>query len=253
MADAARYTDPHLTAWRPVPAAGPGVCPVCHSGPPPGRLLCHSCALTTSQVSRPTRLVVPVSLYQVPGPLWQVLRHYKDGPAAARGALTVQIAAILGRFTARHLPCLASPLGGAPDVVTCVPSTRGGQRPGPHPLQTAVTAVTALARLHRPLLAPGPAAAGHNQAGDALFRVTAPLPGGRVLLIDDTLTTGARLQSAASALHLAGASAVAAVTVGRVIWPGRNANCRHIWERASAARFSFSRCCLCGTGDPADL
>ncbi len=245
MADAARYTEPYLGGWRPVPAAGPGVCPVCHSGPPRGHRLCHSCALTTSQVSRPTRIVVPVSLYQAPGPLWRVLRHYKDGPAAARGPLTVQVAAILGRFTARHLPCLASLLGGAPDVVTCVPSTRGGQRPGPHPLQLAVTAVTGLARLHRALLAPGPAVTGHNQAGDATFRVTAALAGQRVLLIDDTLTTGARLQSAASALHLAGASAVAALTVGRVIWPGRNENCRRIWEEASARGFSFSSCCVC--------
>ena len=253
MADAARYTDPHLTAWRPVPAAAPGVCPVCHSGPPPGRRLCHSCALTTSQVSRPARLVVPVSLYRAPGPLWQVLGQYKDGPPAARGPLTVQVAAILGRFTARHLPCLAAGLGGGPDVVTSVPSTRGSARPGPHPLQTAVTAVTGLARLHRVLLTPGSAVTGHNQAEDAIFRVTAALAGERVLLIDDTFTTGARLQSAASALQLAGASAVAAVTVGRVIWPGRNENCRRIWEQASAARFSFSRCCLCGTGDRADL
>ncbi len=251
MADATRYTAPHLAACRPVPAAGPGVCPVCHSGLPARRPLCHSCALTTSQVSRPTRLVLPVSLYQAPGPLWQLLRHYKDGPPAARGALTVQVAAILGRFTARHLPCLAAAAGGGPDVVTSVPSTRGG-RPGPHPLQTAVTAVTGLARLHRPLLAPGPGPVGHNQADDTIFRVTAPLAGERVLLIDDTFTTGARLQSAASALHLAGASAVAAVTVGRVLWPGRNENCRRIWEQASAARFSFSRCCLCGTGDRAD-
>jgi predicted amidophosphoribosyltransferase len=258
MADAARFSDLHVPGCRPVPAAGPGVCPVCHSGPPPRRLLCHSCALTTSQVSRPTRLVLPITLYQAPGPLWQLLRHYKDGPPAARGPLTVQVAAILGRFTARHLPCLAARLGGAPDVVTCVPSTRGSARPGPHPLQTAVTAVTQLARLHSPLLAPGTAAAGvaatgHNQAHDATFRVTATLAGERVLLIDDTLTTGARLQSAASALHLAGASAVAAVTIGRVIWPGRNANCRRIWAEASAAGFSFSRCCLCGGGDRADL
>lgn len=249
MADAARYTDPYLPACRPVPAAGPGVCPVCHSGTPPGRPLCHSCALTMSQVSRPTRHVVPVSLYETPGQLWRLLRHYKDGPAAARGLLTVQVAAILGRFAARHLPCLAGLLGGPPDVVISVPSTRGGQRPGPHPLQAAVTAVTSLGRLHQPLLAPGPAsglaASGHNLAGDTTFRVTAALAGERVLLIDDTFTTGARLQSAASALRLAGASEVAALTVGRVIWPGRNPACRRIWEESSATRFSFEHCCVC--------
>jgi predicted amidophosphoribosyltransferase len=245
MADAARYTDPCLPAYRPVPAAGPGVCPVCHSGPPPGYQLCHSCALTTSQVSRPTRHIVPVSLYQAPGQLWQVLRYYKDGPRPARGLLTVQIAATLGRFTGCHLPCLAGLLGGGPDLVTTVPSTRSGLRPGAHPLETAVTAVTGLARLHRPLLLPGPAATGHNQADDDTFRAAGRLAGERVLLIDDTFTTGARLQSAASALQLAGASAVAALTVGRVIWPGRNENCRRIWDQSCGQAFSFSECCVC--------
>ncbi len=245
MVDAARYTDPHLSAYRPVPAAGPGVCPVCRAGLPPGSRLCHSCALTMSQVSRPTRNVVPVSLYETPGPLWQVLRYYKDGPAAARGPLTVQVAAIIGRFTGRHLPCLARLLGGEPTAVTTVPSTRGGQRPGSHPLQAAVLAVTGLARSYRPLLAPGPVPAGHNQADDGTFRLTAAVAGQRVLLIDDTFTTGARLQSAASALQLAGAAGVAALTVGRVIWPGRNGNCRRIWEQSLATPFSFSECCLC--------
>jgi hypothetical protein len=244
MVDAARYTDPYLSTYRPVPAAGPGVCPVCHSGLPPGYPLCHSCALTMSQVSHPTRHVVPVSLYTAPSELWRVLRHYKDGPPPARGLLTVQVAAILSRFTRRHLPCLAGLLGGGPDLVTTVATTRP-DRPGPHPLAAAVTAVPRLARLHRPLLAPGPAAAGHNQADDSMFTVTGRLAGQRVLLIDDTFTTGARLQSAASALRRAGAAEVAALTVGRVIWPGRNPNCRRIWEQACAAQFSFAGCCVC--------
>jgi predicted amidophosphoribosyltransferase len=218
---------------------------VCHSGLPAGRRLCHSCAVTSSQVTHPVRHVVPVSLYRAPGPLWQLLRGYKDGPAAERGLLTVQLAAILGRFTARHLGCLAGLLGGTPDVVTTVPSTRGRARPGPHPLRAAVTAVTALAPLHQPLLAPGPALTGHNQADDATFRVRRPLAGERVLLIDDTFTTGARLQSAASALRLAGAGAVAALTAGRVLWPGRSESCRRIWDEASAEPFSFTTCCLC--------
>jgi hypothetical protein len=38
-----------------------------------------------------------------------------------------------------------------------------------------------------------------------------------MLLVDDTMTTGAKLQSAASALNLGGARVVAAVVLGRVI------------------------------------
>jgi predicted phosphoribosyltransferase len=66
-----------------------------------------------------------------------------------------------------------------------------------------------------------------------------------VLVVDDTLTTGARLQSAVSALRLHGASAIAAVVVGRVIDPAWNENCRRIWDQAHETRFSFDRCCLC--------
>jgi phosphoribosylpyrophosphate synthetase len=66
-----------------------------------------------------------------------------------------------------------------------------------------------------------------------------------VLLLDDTLTTGARLHSAASALRLNGASAVAAVVIGRVINPEWNENCRRIWDQARATQFTFEQCCLC--------
>src|SRR5262249_62149192 len=43
----------------------------------------------------------------------------------------------------------------------------------------------------------------------------APVPGARVLLIDDTWTTGASAQSAAMALRTAGARSVATVVIGR--------------------------------------
>lgn len=243
--DAARYTDPFLHTYRTVPAAGPGVCAVCHGGPSPGREVCHSCAFTMAQVSYPTLNVVPVSLYEMPSRFWQMLRAYKDGSQPGRAVFTLQIAAILARYTARHLRCVGGLLGGVPDIVSVVPSTRPGWRPGRHPLEVAVGTVVSLARLHAPVLAPGPAAAGHGFADDDAFALTRRLRGERVLLIDDTFTTGARIQSAASALRAGGASSVAALAVGRVIWPEWNENCRRIWDRACAQRFSFDDCCLC--------
>src|SRR5205823_1076301 len=85
-------------------------------------------------------------------------------PAPGSALLTVQIAAMLARFTGAHLACLARLLGGGPDLVVTVPSTRvspAWPRAGRHPLETAVAAVTRLAPLHVPLLRPGPAATGH--------------------------------------------------------------------------------------------
>ena len=78
---------------------------------------------------------------------------------------------LIARFTTRHLQCVTSLLGGQPDVVTSVPSTRAQPRRGKHPLETAITRVGALASLHAPLLMRGSAPADHNRADDDVFAV----------------------------------------------------------------------------------
>jgi len=50
-----------------------------------------------------------------------------------------------------------------------------------------------------------------------LFAASRPLSRARVLLLDDTWTTGSRAQSAAAALKLAGAARVVVVVLGRHI------------------------------------
>jgi hypothetical protein len=245
MATAAPYTDPYLHTYTAVPAGGPGVCAVCRSGPGPGYAVCFSCQEVIRQVSYPAMNVVPISLYTLNSQLWHVLRYYKDGSGRSAELLATQVAAILARFTARHLRCVAATLGGDPAVVTSVPSTRPQPRPGQHPLQTAIMRVGRLAPRYRPLLLRGPVYVDHNRADDQAFTVPLRLGGERVLLLDDTLTTGARLHSAASALRLNGASAVAAVVIGRVINPEWNENCRRIWDQARATQFTFDQCCLC--------
>lgn len=245
MATAAQYTDPYLHTYTTVPAAGPGVCAVCHSGPRPGYFVCFSCQEVMRQVSHPVMNVVPISLYTLNSQFWHALRYYKDGSGHSAALLATQVAAIIARFTAQHLRCVTAVLGGDPAVVTSVPSTRPQPRPGRHPLETAITRASRLAPLYEPLLARGPAYVDHNRADDDAFTVSRRLGGERVLLLDDTLTTGARLQSAASALRLHGASEVAAVVVGRVINPEWNQNCRRIWDQARETEFSFGQCCLC--------
>ncbi|HEU5157516.1 MAG TPA: hypothetical protein VFU43_11010 [Streptosporangiaceae bacterium] len=243
MADAADYTDPHLHTYRPVPAAGTGVCRVCHSGPNPGFDICRSCAKTVGQVGRATLQVVPITLYEVPSQLWHVLRHYKDAPPQPSRLLATQVAAIIARFLERHSRCLAT-LGGAHTLVTAVPSTQPG-RGGEHPLVRVVRRVRRLDKLYVPALVRGPGQVGHNMAGDDVFRPVRRVDGHRVLLIDDTFTTGARVQSATSALFAAGAADVVALVVGRVIDPDWNDNCRRIWDHAARTQFTFDRCCLC--------
>jgi hypothetical protein len=104
-----------------------------------------------------------------------------------------------------------------------------------------------LSPLHRAVLTRGSGAADHNLAGDDVFASRYRLDGARVLLIDDTLTSGARRQSAASTLLRSGARSVTALVIGRVVDPDWNDACRVIWRWSRDRDFSFDRCCWCGT------
>ncbi|MFE9690563.1 hypothetical protein [Micromonospora sp. NPDC005806] len=244
MTTVQQYTEPYLGIFRQPPLAGEGVCGVCHTGTGPGYSTCYSCFVTRSQVSLPTENVVPISLYQVQSQLWHVLRYYKDGNTAQRGQFGTIVAATIARFTAAHWACISSLTGGEPTRVTTVPSTRPVPRPGGHPLVQAVSRVPHLIDLYQPVLVRGPGAVGHVRASDDAFVVTDDVEGHRVLLVEDTFTSGARTQSAASALQLAGAAGVVAVTVGRVIDPGWNENCQRVWAGARRGTFSFDHCVI---------
>ena len=67
------------------------------------------------------------------------------------------------------------------------------------------------------LLSPTIESIAHQSPNPGAFYVDASAAGLDVLLVDDTFTTGARIQSAASALASAGARVVAAVPIGRVV------------------------------------
>jgi predicted phosphoribosyltransferase len=90
----------------------------------------------------------------------------------------------------------------------------------------------------------GPAHIGHTISDDAGFKIKQSVAGRSLLLVDDTLTTGARLQTAASALSLAGAKVVAAVVVGRVMNPDFSEPAHQLWDRCRHVSYSFERCCL---------
>jgi predicted amidophosphoribosyltransferase len=127
-------------------------------------------------------------------------------------------------------------------VITVVPSS--SQRDGAHPLERVIAMAEPLAERFREALRRGDGPLGHNQASDTGYVVTDDIAGVNVLLVDDTFTTGARIQSAASALALAGAYVVAAIPIGRFISPGFNEATAVLWETARAKRFDFDRCCL---------
>ena len=84
-------------------------------------------------------------------------------------------------------------------------------------------------------------------------KLTGLVPGAAVLVIDDTWTTGANVQSAATVLKEAGAQTVAAVVIGRHLnreW-GQNERRLSALDRP----FDWTRCAYCApaSGDPAGL
>ena len=99
----ADFTDPYVGTFTPPPPAGEGVCDVCHGAPNAGFSRCYSCSQTIGQVTHPVELVVPISLYEIPGQLHHVLRNYKDGyTEEIRSALRPRVTALLWRFLSTH-------------------------------------------------------------------------------------------------------------------------------------------------------
>jgi predicted amidophosphoribosyltransferase len=223
--------------------AGPGVCAVCHGAPSAGYEVCYSCHDTMSQVAHPLHLVVPISLSRVREQLHHMLWSYKNNASAElRQRFRVQVAATVALFLGSHGSCIRTAAGRGWDVVTVVPSSGG--RTGLHPLVEALRLIKSWDQTLVETLRPGSAHIGHTIADDAGFEVQAKVAGRSLLIIDDTLTSGARLQSAASALLLAGGDVVAAIVVGRVINPDFSEAAKSLWDRCRAIPYSFDRCCL---------
>lgn len=233
-------TDPLLSTYVRVPPVGPGVCDLCHSQPSSGYVRCYSCMLTTQQVSRPVELVTPISLCERNSQLHWVLRAYKDSSSpSVRQRFCIQVAALVVRFLRSHRRCIEAAAAQSWEAMVVVPSSR--QRPGAHPLEQALGLVSGWDQRLLTGLIPGSGGLDHQRADDRGYAAVAQVRGRSLLLLDDTFTTGARLQSAASALQLAGARVVGAVVVGRFVNPEY---CAALVKRARARPYDFGRCCL---------
>jgi hypothetical protein len=194
---------------------GPGVCAACRGPARPDYLRCFHCGVHAERArGLLADAVVPVSYALKTGQLAHDLWAYKSALACA-GPAGAALRALLLVFLRDHCGCIWRLAGGGrPTHLAVVPSVRG--RPGPHPLQALTAPVFAL---------PWAALAVQAQPDEPdpddrdlrldLFSAPRPLPQARVLLLDDTWTTGSRAQSAAVALKLAGAARVVVVVLGR--------------------------------------
>ncbi len=206
--------------------AGPDaeVCRVCGGAAPAGFAHCFCCATLVRQLRMRLVPVVAVAEYRVGDRLHRRLRGYKDAPVAeARETCATHLADLVARWMAADPTRLPRRFGSGWDLVATVPSSG---RPVGAPADTLVLRVPALAPAHRTLLVRGPEPTGHLRAARRGFEVAASvdresLRDRRVLVFDDSITTGARAQSAAAALRMAGADVIGVVAVGRVVGGGR--------------------------------
>jgi hypothetical protein len=192
---------------------GRGLCEICYGPQDQGSPRCFPCDLHL-QCARDSLadVVVPVA-FAVKGDaharrLWQ----YKSSrlSAEARAETAAMLRALLLVFLRDHGVCLWRAAGvPGPSHLAVVPTARG--RPGMHPLRELVEDYLAI-----------PCAKLSARSGEVQVRdldpdrfMAGPMPGAKVLLIDDTWTTGSSAQSAAMALRRAGAATVIIVVLGR--------------------------------------
>src|ERR1039457_6358528 len=193
------------------PASRPGIPPLCATCRAPGRSRCFQCQLHAECLSGLLPdVVVPIAYAVKGGEHARNLWLYKSGrPGAAAAAAALR--ALLMVFLHDHGPCAWRAAGmAAPTHLALVPSGRG--RPGPHPLRL----------LAAPYLATPWTGLWLRSRDDQEIRDLDPdrfraqrLAGARVVLLDDTWTSGASAVSATAALKLAGARSVAVIVLGR--------------------------------------
>lgn len=209
-----------------------GTCDVCR-GPSAGSAVCGQCSNARAELNARTcdhTLMLTYAQGDNRPYLHQsahLMQTYKATPPVQRSVDDLRLIVNIG--TLLHGDCIRQELGHLWDSVTYVPSSRGRQ--GDHPVQQLATAVSQVvdpAAVQRFLLDLGPGyVPGCTRVRRAdRFAVSdewqGAVRGKHVLVVDDTWTTGASIQSAAAALKLAGAESVTGLCAARWLkwsWP----------------------------------
>ena len=238
MATVGELSDPYAN-FMCTPLRGAGYCATCATFIEPAYQRCYQC----NSNPRWLAAVLPISYAERGRQLHTNLAGYKRWAPASAERTRLQLAAVLWRFLLAHESCLASAAGaGGFDLVTCVPSSDIA-RDEHHPLRTIVGEIVEPTRdRHERVLRRSSVAVEERGWDPGRFTATRRLSGERVLLIDDTWTTGARAQTAAAALLASGASTVAALVIGRFVNPAYAENAARLAE--APRTFSWETCGL---------
>ena len=237
---------------------GPGICGVCR-GPATESGICSTCLITRETLLERT---CDHTFFLAYADGWNpegwsqsahTMRQYKE---SALPQSVEDLQWLTFTTTWIHDDCMRVSEGGGWDVATFVPSRK--PRTGPHP-------VTGIARNVSRLSADDPAKGGKHQIKRVLIecgpvdlpryanigRFAVPdavrplIEGRRVLVVDDTWTTGTSLQSAAAALKKAGAASVTGLCVARWLSWKRETEASLLKKVTVGAFDPFS--CIAGT------
>jgi hypothetical protein len=199
---------------------GPAHCLVCRGPVHRPFALCYCCDTLVGQLRMPLVPMVAMAGYQLGDRTHQRLRGYKDAPVAeVRDRCRDELVTMAIRWLHEHGPSLRVHLGPPWDAVATVPSSR---RPAGSPVDAVVSRVPDLSGAVHLALTRGSGPIGHLRA-DRLGFDLAPgvdrrqLRSLRVLVVDDSVVTGARAQSAAASLRLAGAGVAGVLALGRTM------------------------------------
>jgi predicted amidophosphoribosyltransferase len=219
-----------------------GTCRICRTFVDGGWATCYPCGQEQPECAD---VVVPITYSPHGGQMHLALRGYKDNWSKAnRNRWTRDLAAVLWRFLLTHEPHVAHAAGvDAFDVVTVVPSKSTESDEARPRLRFIVgTLCDATADRFERLLTPTDQGSTERRFDRDRYVSDPSVEGQRVLLIDDTWTRGGSVQSAASALRMAGAASVGVVAIGRHIDPTFKDH-RERYE-ALAAPFSWDECVM---------
>lgn len=187
----------------------PGLtCDLCAGVPNGGYANCYSCPGWQHRDDLANRLAF--GAYAIDGEQsGQVMYGYKSPLPSAANRRVVQLLHHYTLFS--HWACFNGSALGPLTHWTTVPSLRGRQ--GEHPLRS-LAAPFFQGSLEFMDLAPAPGAITTRDLRPQNFQATV-VPGAHVLLVEDTWVGGGRVQSAAAALKLAGATSVTAFVLAR--------------------------------------
>ncbi|WP_432423043.1 ComF family protein [Streptomyces pseudovenezuelae] len=133
------------------------------------------------------------------------------------GWLQLPLASLLWTFLNNHLECIENAYGGKFDIGVTVPSSK--ERNGVNHLDALLSRIEKWPiNWKQGVLVKNrnePAAERRQRIVTDLFTADQSVNGKRVLLLDDTFTSGGSMASAAYALHEAGATSVVGIAFGR--------------------------------------